>query len=357
YNAHKLLASTERNRTSPYPHVNIDVYMHVILDSETDANVTTANFTYNLRGTDWTIEPNWRVGNDEMRSLLHRGGRNALNVYLPQNAGQFLKAASSSPLFAVDPDRHLLDGIVMGKWTVDRFDETLTHEVEHWHGLLHTFQDVCPGGDDFINDTLSTPKSCEEKVSTCPGGNFMDYSETRPRVFTDGQIRRMHSFWEKYRFLEKNETTPDEPAAVSRTRRTFYPEPKGDATKCRPKSDGTVEEKREEYCGTEAFCRWGLYKLVGQRYRDEEDCLRVRRDAFQKLRYITRSPRAQQLLSRKLILEVEVGTAEYCKAFDGDIKQYRFVMDAQNDQNRDKYGSREDCLNCYAKYKPWSESA
>ncbi|KAF1730574.1 Extracellular metalloprotease 1 [Beauveria bassiana] len=375
YNAHRLLASTEKNRTSPCPHVNVDVYMHVILKSETDANVTLqslqaqvdalntnfqpANFAYNLRAADWTVEPTWTVDNEEMKSVLHRGGANSLNVYFPESVERGLRAHSSSPLDADDSGRLMLDGIVMAKYKADQIDEALTHEVGHWQGLLHTFQDVCVNGDDFINDTPPTPKSCEDDVSQCPGGNFMDYSDDpQPKKFTNGQIVRMHSFWETYRSRAKKVTISVEPAllplepASSQTRRPFYPKPQNTRVvrqKCKPKSDGTVEENRENYCGTEAFCRWGLYKLVGERYRNEAECLRVRSDAFQKLRWIMPTADAQDSLSHNLILEGAIGTEEFCKVFDVDSEQYRIVVDAQGNNSRGKYGSRADCLNSYEK--------
>lgn len=67
--------------------------------------------------------------------------------------------------------------------------KTAVHEVGHWFGLLHTFQDnSCEKGSsgDFIADTpqqLTATDGCPVGKDSCPGvegvdaiGNFMDYS-------------------------------------------------------------------------------------------------------------------------------------------------------------------------------------
>ncbi len=69
--------------------------------------------------------------------------------------------------------------------------KTAVHEVGHWFGLLHTFQDnTCTAGDsgDFIDDTRQesvATTGCPAGKNSCPGltapgadpiSNFMDYS-------------------------------------------------------------------------------------------------------------------------------------------------------------------------------------
>lgn len=83
---------------------------------------------------------------------------------------------------------------------------TLTHEIGHWLGLLHTFQDGCTGGD-FIDDT--PPVSTASINESCPAGgnschndnpdlidqweNYMDYSNGYCyAMFTPKQKARMH---------------------------------------------------------------------------------------------------------------------------------------------------------------------
>lgn len=75
-----------------------------------------------------------------------------------------------------------VEGYEMGK--------TAVHEVGHWMGLLHTFQDeTCVVGDhgDYVDDTKQegvSTEGCPVGKDSCPGvegvdpiHNFMDYSE------------------------------------------------------------------------------------------------------------------------------------------------------------------------------------
>lgn len=85
---------------------------------------------------------------------------------------------------------------------------TLTHEIGHWLGLYHTFQDGCFGGD-LIDDT--PPVSQAQINANCPSNgnsctndnpdlldqweNYMDYSDgSCMAMFTLKQKTRMHGF-------------------------------------------------------------------------------------------------------------------------------------------------------------------
>lgn len=90
---------------------------------------------------------------------------------------------------------------------------TTVHEVGHWHGLLHTFQDqnCAPGADgDYIGDTpqQSIPtEGCPTSKDSCPDlpgmdaiTNFMDYSsDDCYQSFTPEQGLRMRSMWSSIR--------------------------------------------------------------------------------------------------------------------------------------------------------------
>jgi hypothetical protein len=106
-------------------------------------------------------------------------------------------------------DGIMIDHNAFGKHTGTAKDgvytsgRTLTHEIGHWFGLLHTWGDeYC--GDDYCNDTPPTERAnlsvlCETTFSNCSGKktlnmieNFMDYTpDTCMNIFTIDQKNRI----------------------------------------------------------------------------------------------------------------------------------------------------------------------
>ncbi|MFZ5552880.1 MAG: M43 family zinc metalloprotease [Bacteroidota bacterium] len=94
---------------------------------------------------------------------------------------------------------------------------TTTHEIGHWFGLYHTFNngcgtDVCSDGD-FICDTppVASPNyGCPSSVNSCSNDNpdmadlidnYLDYSNDNCKsMFTAGQKNRMHATLDTLRF-------------------------------------------------------------------------------------------------------------------------------------------------------------
>ena len=87
---------------------------------------------------------------------------------------------------------------------------TATHEVGHYLGLAHTFEQGCKGHGDYVDDTpaMEVPTSgCPVGKDTCPRDagldpveNYMDYSYDRCyTAFTHGQTERMQKQYAHWR--------------------------------------------------------------------------------------------------------------------------------------------------------------
>lgn len=150
-----------------------------------------------------------------MKTKLHKGGRETLNLYSTSGAG-YLGWAYFPDLS--DEDLYL-DGVVMAwqsmRGVSDEFEgqydqgETATHEVGHWLNLYHVFEG-CQAPGDHVADTpaQSEPSSgCPAGKDSCPSKpgvdaihNYMDYSyDTCYTKFSRGQTQRMQDAWNTLR--------------------------------------------------------------------------------------------------------------------------------------------------------------
>lgn len=149
---------------------------------------------------------------------LHWDTRRYLNIY-STNPGAILGYATS-PWDAAGEDH---DGVILGWRYIGRDapdggvynqGRTMTHEVGHYLGLLHTFHNGCGSSTqpystgDLIADTRaeqSESYGCEEMDSACGSGprpihNYMNYSDdTCMTHFTPEQINRMRCALHNYR--------------------------------------------------------------------------------------------------------------------------------------------------------------
>ena len=143
-----------------------------------------------------------------MKQALKWDTTRYLNVYTNDSAG-FLGYATFPTQEAGGPE----DGVVLLWTAVGRnspevpYDQgrTATHEIGHYLGLFHTFQDGCAAGGpydsgDLIADTIRErdPQfDCVVAASACGGGNnpienYMDYTnDTCMTKFTAEQANRM----------------------------------------------------------------------------------------------------------------------------------------------------------------------
>ncbi|KAG6906100.1 hypothetical protein DXG01_015941 [Tephrocybe rancida] len=156
------------------------------------------------------------IGNAGEKAVkqYRQGDVKTLNLYtIGQNSNGNLAGWSSFPWdYQSNPQN---DGIIMdynylpgGRNTGYNTGKITVHEIGHWAGLLHTFQDGCNGGDQ-VDDTpaeASAASGCPTGRNTCPAAgndpidNMMDYSDDACRVkFTNGQFNRLAQALNQYR--------------------------------------------------------------------------------------------------------------------------------------------------------------
>ena len=169
------------------------------------------NFEFVLRDIDRTTDEAWfnmSPNTSQERAAkraLHEGGPDALNIYVTEGGG-FLSWAYFPKDVAGSTGRQYLDGIVIAAGSLGF---TATHEVGHWIGLYHTFQNGCSAVGDRIDDTPRQhyPTSgCPAGQDSCPEPgldpihNYMDYSyDACYTEFTPQQATRMQQQWLAYR--------------------------------------------------------------------------------------------------------------------------------------------------------------
>jgi hypothetical protein len=212
----------------------VSVYFHVVTDgrngnlrdSEIESQIRGMNeafapwgWTFNLAATDRTANAEWfndcYSNEAAMKSALHQGTAADLNIYscVP---GPYLGYARFPSEYHSRPQ---MDGVVIlytslphGSETNYDEGDTATHEVGHWFGLYHTFQNGCSKNGDYVDDTpaeRSPAFECPIGRDTCAGSkypgldpieNFMDYSyDACMFTFTAGQDARMDEMFSTYR--------------------------------------------------------------------------------------------------------------------------------------------------------------
>jgi len=223
--------------------VTIPTYIHVITDGSTGRvtntqirrqmdvlNLSFAGFyggantgiSFELAGVTRTDNADWFTMNDfadevAAKSALRQGGPNALNIYTGTAAGNLGFAYYPSILGYQGGKYAILDGAVIHYGSlpggfIENFNLgfTATHEVGHWFGLAHTFDQGCNGDGDRVDDTpamLVPTSGCPEGKDTCvkeagldPIHNYMDYSDDPCyNQFTPGQATRAQAQYLHYR--------------------------------------------------------------------------------------------------------------------------------------------------------------
>ena len=227
----------------------IQVALHVIHDGaqgnvsdeqieeqvrELNHNFLGTGYRFSLASVDRTDDGRWfrllpGTGEEKhMKQALAIDPAHRLNVYTC-SPGHDLLGWSYFPFSF--PEDNFMHGVVIhygslpgGPIVPYNLGRTLTHEVGHYLGLLHTFQGGCSEPGDYVADTPAeaTPNYlCPDSRNTCPAPgddpihNYMDYSpDACYTEFTAGQDVRMDAIVPFYRPSLLDARLAFEPPAV-----------------------------------------------------------------------------------------------------------------------------------------------
>ena len=240
-NHHALAKEEKANKnkrdSSASTKINVKTYFHVVTTKALTGSISrsmvanqfgelqsayaNSSISFTLVNVTYTANDTWATdsADDEMKAALRQGTYADLNIYYQTNlssspntpgATQLLGYCTlpanvtyqpcpscaikefSASTYHGDGCNVLAGSMPGGTVTGYNLGKTSVHEVGHWFGLLHTFQDnTCNGGDagDYIDDTpqesVSTDgcpvgkDSCPQAKGLDPVNNFMDYSTDR----------------------------------------------------------------------------------------------------------------------------------------------------------------------------------
>jgi hypothetical protein len=186
--------------TGLVPQAQIDAQMAVL-----NQDFAFCGYSFVLLSVDYTDNAAWHVMDtffDELgaTSALAVDPAHTINLYLCDLAG-YLGWAYLPGSFAENDTRNAVfveyRSLPGGIFVPYDLGKTATHEVGHYLGLLHTFENGCSAPGDYIADTpaeQSPAFGCPIGRNTCPAPgddpihNYMDYTDDPCMTeFTQGQ--------------------------------------------------------------------------------------------------------------------------------------------------------------------------
>lgn len=178
-----------------------------------------AGFIFTLRSVDRRLNSTWfkmTMGSSDERNAkaaLAVDPTHVLNIYTAGPGNNLLGWAYFPWAY---PENNFMHGCVLlyttlpgGTASPYNLGHTATHEIGHYFGLLHTFENACRYPGDYCTDTPdeATPAfGCPKTRNSCPSAgldpvtNYMDYSDDAcMNNFTPGQHARMRWALSSYR--------------------------------------------------------------------------------------------------------------------------------------------------------------
>jgi hypothetical protein len=171
--------------------------------------------SFRLAGLDVTDDADWfqrpHEFKDSIEAALAKDAPGTLNLFTAAVGYEMLGFSTFPELARPGADGVIVDYRSIPGGGFPHFSRgfTAVHEIGHWLGLFHTFENGCTPPGDGVDDTpyeAAPTLGCPRFKDTCPAPgtdpvhNFMDYGyDGCMRAFTKGQGLRIRSMWAAYR--------------------------------------------------------------------------------------------------------------------------------------------------------------